>query len=179
MTRAGGDPRSKERYPDASGGLTVLLSLLLLLPACSNSKVPADALLFNVAVTGIGPDSCHPGDTTGYVENFQYAVAFTGSDADVYVDGEPFAAGVINGCNLTYQTVVIGENVDAGTIKWQLTGVALLDPGNDTCVPGEGDWAGTETFIVVDAEVDETVDTTTTGCSYPMSTAGSFVASGG
>jgi len=157
----------------------VLLPLLLLLPACSNSKVPSDALVFNVTVTGVGPDSCHPGDTTGYQKDFEYAVAFAGSDADLYVDGEPFAAGVINGCNLTYQTVVIGEDVETGQVQWQLTGQALLDPGNDTCVQGDGDWSGTETFTIVDAEIDETVDTTTVGCTYPMSTVGSFLPSSG
>lgn len=179
MTRPEGDPRSKERYPDPSGGSPVLLPLIMLLAACNNSRVPPEALVFNVTVTGIGPDSCHPGDTTGYQADFEYAVAFSGSDADIYVDGEPFAAGVINGCNLTYQTAIIGQDVDSGNIKWQLTGQALLDPADDTCVPGDGDWAGSETFTVVDAEVDEALDPTTAGCTYPMSTGGSFVAPAG
>lgn len=148
----------------------MLLSLVLL-SACNPSKVPEDAIWYTITVTGIGPDECHPGNTEGYQDAFDYAIGFTGSRADVYVDGEPFASGTINGCNLTYHTVVYGTTTDAGELKWELNGQAQLDPGNDSCVEGDGDWMGTETFTIVDTDIDD-MDVP---CDYPMSTTGTYV----
>jgi hypothetical protein len=152
-----------------------LPALLLLLSGCDNSVVPDDALWYLVTVTGIGPDTCNPGNTEGYIQEFQYAVSFNASDADIYVDSQPFAAGVLNGCNLTYQTVVIGEEIDVGEVKWQLAGQAKIDPGDNSCVDGDGDWEGTETFEIVDADVEAEDGVMEIGCTYPMSTLGTYV----
>lgn len=149
---------------------TALLLPLALLFGCDNSKVPDTALWYSVTVTGVGPDECNPGNTQGYQETFEYAVAFTASDADIYVNGEPFAAGVLNGCNLTYQTVVIGEDTERGPVKWQLSGQAIIDAGDDSCAQGDGDWQGTETFTIIDSDVEEIE----IGCTYPMETLGNY-----
>lgn len=153
------------------------LSAVLLAGCVDNSKVPEGALVYDVDVTGIGPDSCHPGSTEGWADSFQYAIALDGSSADVYSDGEPMAAGTISGCNLSYQTVVIGDDGRAGgAIKWQLTGVARIesDSSGDACVDGDAEWEGTETITVIASE-DEAIEV---GCTYPMSTVGQFVPAG-
>jgi hypothetical protein len=119
----------------------------------------------------VGPDTCHPGNDEGYQETFEYAVAFNAASADVYVKGELFAGGTLTGCNLTYQTVVIGEDINGRELKWQLTGQAVIDGGDDSCVESEFDWDGTETFEIV-ASTDDAVEP---GCTYPMSSFGTIV----
>ena len=152
----------------------MLLLLLSLLACIDNSKVPDGAMAYTVEVTGIGPDTCHPGNETGWQETFEYALAFDGSAVDLYMDGEPFAAGTRSGCNLTYQSVVIGDDDRVGgPIKWQLTGVARTedDASGDACVDGDGEWEGTETITVISSE-DDAIEP---GCTYPMSTIGQYI----
>ncbi|MSP54408.1 MAG: hypothetical protein EXR69_02195 [Myxococcales bacterium] len=137
-----------------------------------NSDVPDDALVYTVTVTGIGPDTCHPGNEEGWEEVFEYAVAFDASAASIYANGEVFAAGSLSGCNLSYQTVVIGEDDRAeGALKWQLTGTAKIETDGATCVDGDAEWAGTETYTVIATE-DDTMEA---GCTYPTTTVGEFI----
>lgn len=150
-----------------------MIALALLLVGCfDNSKIPADALLYDITVTGVGPDECHPGNTDGYQETFEYAIAFNASSADVYVDGEPFATGTVSGCVLTYQTVVLLSERASGNLNWFITGQALIDPGDNACVEDEAlDYQGTETIEVADS-ADDNVEV---GCTYPMSVEGTYV----
>lgn len=150
-----------------------MIALALLLVGCfDNSKIPTDALIYDLTVTGIGPDGCHPGSTEGYQETFEYAIAFNASSADVYVDGEPFATGTVSGCVLTYQTVVLLSERAAGNLNWFITGQALIDPGDNACVEDEAlDYQGTETIEVADS-ADDNIEV---GCTYPMSVEGTYV----
>lgn len=151
-----------------------LVLLLSPLAGCiDNSKIPDGSLVYDVEVTGT-TDTCHPEATEGWQDNFQYAITLDGSSADVYSDGEPMAAGTISGCNLTYQTVVIGDDERVGgAIKWQLTGSARVesDSSGDACVDGDGEWEGSETITVI-ASDDESIES---GCTYGMTTVGDFV----
>jgi hypothetical protein len=154
--------------------------LVLALVACDNSKIPDDALFYDVVVNAEDVDddsfvdTCHPDATIpGYTETFTYAVAFEGSKATIWVDESIFAVGTITGCDLTYTTVVFGEESDAdGALKWQLTGVANVDPAEgDACVEGTDDWQGYEIFEIISSE-EETLEP---GCTYETSTLGTFV----
>lgn len=149
-----------------------MLALAVLLLGCfDNSKIPTDALLYDVTVTGIGPDECHPGSTEGWTDTFQYAVAFDASSADIYVDGEPFATGTVSGCVLTYQTVVLLTERSSGNLHWSIAGQALIDSGDDSCAEAEGvDFDGTETIEIVESE-DDTIES---GCTYPMTVQGKY-----
>jgi hypothetical protein len=141
--------------------------VLLLLAACEESNVPEDALKYTVTVTGAATDCTE--DTTGYQETFEYAVAFEGSSATLYIGQEAFARGTLAGCDLTYETVVVGERRGSGDLKWQLFGDASIDPsGQDKCAPGEGEWQGSETFEVVESD-DASLEA---GCIYEMTTLG-------
>ncbi len=145
--------------------------LLLALFACQESRIPEDALFYDVTVTATA-DSCHPDATEGYEETFSYAVFFDAARAEVYVGEELFAVGSVAGCTLSYQTVVFGEDTEAdGNVKWQLFGQAEIDPGEGPCVEGEDAWAGTETFEIVSS----TDDTLEPGCTYETETRGTFV----
>jgi hypothetical protein len=153
--------------------------LLIALLACTESRIPEGALFYDVTVTTADVDddnvvdSCHPDAQVAIVtENYRYAVFFDAERAEVYVGEELFAVGSIGGCRLQYQTVVVGEESDAdGDVKWQLFGSAALDPGDDACVEGDGDWLGSEVFEIVSSEND----TLSPGCTYEMETTGTFV----
>jgi hypothetical protein len=145
--------------------------LLLLLTACEESRVPEDALSFEVTTTGIA-DSCHPEATEGSVETYTYALAFDASSATIYIGEDVFAVGSITGCDLQYQTVIIGsETQNDGFVHWQLFGQASLDAGTNACVEGDDDWKGTETFEIQSSD-DDTLEP---GCTYDMKTTGRFV----
>lgn len=172
----------------------LLLSAALLTACIDNSKVPDEALVYTVEVTGT-VDTCHTDGALddGWQETFEYAVAFDASSADLYMDGQPFAAGTLSGCNLTYQSVVIGDDertvenddgtVVAAPIKWQLTGTSKIetDASGDACVDGDTEWAGTETITVISAEDDEADESKRVepGCTYSMDTVGDYVPSEG
>lgn len=152
--------------------------------ACQESKIPEDALHFDVQVTAADIDddglanTCHPESTEGFQQSFEYIVALeVGADdrivATVYIGEAAFATGtMVTGCEMEYQSVVMGEETEAdGEVRWQLFGTAMFDAGNDGCVEGDGDWVGTEWFEVVSAP-DETIEQ---GCTYEMTTTGSFI----
>ncbi len=148
-----------------------MLTLVLSLLACEQSRVPEDAIYFEVEVTG-NIDECHPEAEGGYRETFTYALAFDASSATIYIGEDVFAVGTIVGCDLEYHTVVIGEDTEAdGAVKWQLYGSASVDPSpGDACVEGEAEWEGTEFFEIVSSE-DETL---VPGCQYSMTASGNL-----
>lgn len=156
----------------------------LALLACQEPKVPEDALTFDVEVTagdidGDGlADTCHPDATEGWQDSFVYSVVFeTAADGTiatiVYVGDTVFATGtMMDGCKMSYQTVVTGEDTEAdGEVRWQLFGESMFDRGDDACAEGEGDWIGTEWFEVVSS----TEETLPAGCTYEMTTAGTYL----
>jgi hypothetical protein len=153
-----------------------VLLLLSSLIACQESRVPEDSIYYDVTVTG-ETDGCHPDATDGYQSDFSYALSFDASSATIYIGEDVFAVGSITGCDLTYQTVVIGQDTESdGEVKWQLFGTASVDPAEgDACVEGDTDWEGTEYFEIVES-ADESLEV---GCQYTMSTVGNLVASGG
>jgi hypothetical protein len=127
-----------------------------------------------VTVTGTA-DTCHPTSTDGYQDTFDYAVAFDASSATIYIGEDVFAIGSLTGCNLSYDTVVIGEETEHdGNVRWQLHGEAKMDR-TGSCVQdaglGDGEWAGTEVFTILESD-DETLET---GCEYDTETAGTYV----
>jgi hypothetical protein len=115
-------------------------------------------------------DGCHDDDSHTYAEDFTYALSFDASSATIYIGEDVFASGSISGCDLTYQTVVIGQDTeDDGNVKWQLFGTAAVDPVDGDCAEGDADWLGTEYFEIVSSE-DDTLEP---GCQYNMETTGS------
>ncbi len=146
--------------------------------ACiQNSKVPAGALEYTVTATGVGPDTCHPGNTQGWTKNFTYDVTLNASSASLYADGEPFASGSISGCKLNYQTVVIDDaGRTGGDLKWQLTGAASMDTtSGGVCATDGNAFSGTETYAIISSD-DPNI---AVGCTYPTTVVGDFVTTTG
>ena len=140
----------------------MLLAMSLL--ACEESKIPSEAQQFSVTVTSA--------DEGNYTESFDYYLALEGSAITVYIGEAAFARGTASGCDITYQSVVFGQEREAGDVKWQLFGQALTENASgDPCVEGDDEWSGTEYAEIV-ASDDENIEI---GTIYDMNTAGSFV----
>ena len=139
----------------------VWLSLML---ACETSKIPPDSAHFTV--TAAAPDG-----GGSYAETFEYYLSFDASTALVYIGEDAFARGTFSGCTLTYESVVVGQDTDNGSVKWQLFGEAEVETvDGDPCVDGGDDWAGSEYFEIIASE-DETIEV---GTDYNLLTTGSF-----
>ncbi|GDX79461.1 hypothetical protein LBMAG42_12720 [Deltaproteobacteria bacterium] len=137
----------------------------LLLVACETSKIPAESAHYTVTA------AADPEEGT-YSDTFEYYLSFDASSALIYIGEDAFARGTVSGCDVTYQSVVVGQDTDGGNVKWQLNGQASIESADgDPCVDGEDDWAGTEWFEIVASE-DEAIPV---GQTYDLLTNGSFV----
>ncbi len=164
--------------------------LFFLLLACGrDSVIPEGSIYFDVTVTAEDVDgdtfidTCHPDATEleAYSETFRYAVFFDANRAEVYVvtdtdvgqDAQLFAVGSLNGCDMEYATVIVGEETESdGEVKWKLSGAAAFDVGTNQCVDEEGaDWLGTEIFEI-ESSTDDTLEV---GCTYELRTTGVYV----
>lgn len=148
--------------------------MLLLLFACAaGTSVPEDAIWFDISVNAEST-TCALSDSEmneGYSESFQYAVAYDGSAATLYIDDNVFASGTQSGCNLSYQTVEVGQERASGNVKWMIFGEAKVDgSASGSCVEGEAAWEGTEYFEITESE-DEAIEV---GCTYDMVVTGTL-----
>jgi hypothetical protein len=148
--------------------LSVLASLLAL-AACNEND--ANGYVWEVTLTGIA-DECNS-SPQGYQETFEYILFYDGSLVDLRVDGESFAIGNAEGCNLAYSSQVMGEQRDnEAWIKWILEGETVFRPGGTSCDLEAGtDWKGTETFTIRESEDKEIPE----GCVYTLDAQGTYL----
>jgi hypothetical protein len=126
-------------------------------------------------VTALATEDLCNDPTVAYQETFEYRVVFDGPSATLHVDDGTFAAGVVEGCDLRYETVVWAEKRDEGNIRWQLTGSASVYTGGDSCLLDSGkDWIGSEVVEVLYSEIPEIE----AGCTYTMELEGVFLGGG-
>jgi len=137
---------------------------LLILVACENSKIPPESVHFSVTASALD------GEGT-YSETFDYYLSFDASSGEIYIGEDAFARGTVSGCDVTYQSVVVGQDTAGGSVKWQLSGQASIESSEgDPCVDGEDDWSGTEYFEIVASE-DEGIEV---GTTYELQTHGQY-----
>lgn len=155
--------------------LTALLPLCLL--ACEEEGLPPDSFNWEVTITGI-EDLCNPQDPQGYQETVTYSLFFDGSLTTIHIGQDSFAAGIMSGCSLEYDTPTVGERRGENEefwVKWQLTGEAVLRQGGSACDLTEGvDWEGIEVFEVVETDDPSLM----VGCTYTMSVQGTYLGRG-
>ena len=126
-------------------------------------------------VTALATEDLFNDPTVAYQETFEYRVVFDGPAATLHVDDGTFAAGVVEGCDLRYETVVWAEKREEGNLRWQLTGSASVYTGGDSCLlDGGKDWVGTEVVEVLYSEIPEIE----AGCTYTMELEGTFLGDG-
>jgi len=115
-------------------------------------------------------DECNA-EPQGKIYEYDYQLSFEGSSVDLSLEGNTFASGQIAGCNISYSSVVWGDERDGYELRWQLTGEAVYRNGGSSCnLDDSTDWLGTETYEILfsdhpDIEI---------GCQYIMSTQGSY-----
>ena len=122
-------------------------------------------------VTALAVEDLCNDPTVPYQETFDYRLQFDGPSAKIFIDDGTFAAGVVSGCDIVYETVVWSEKRDEGSIRWQLTGSASIYTGGDSClIDGGKDWVGTEVVTVVYSDIPG-IDA---GCTYSLELEGVY-----
>lgn len=116
----------------------------------------------------------------GYNEQFEYRVEIDGNDATIAVHGteddedadDVFAFGTLDGCTLSYTSIVYTSYPDQYEVKWQIVGDAQVNVGGaGGCVEGGPDWAGTEQ-INFTASAHPAIQP---GCLYKMDVTGDWL----
>jgi hypothetical protein len=108
----------------------------------------------------------------GYNEQFEYRVLIDGNDATIAVGEDVFAFGTLDGCNLSYTSIVWTSYPDQYEVKWQISGEAQVNVGGaGGCVEGGSDWVGTER-INFNASAHPAIQP---GCLYTMDVTGTWV----
>lgn len=149
-----------------------LLLLALPLAACSESL---EGFEWDVLITSGGAsaqDNCNP-EPQGFEEEFRYRVNFDGSDATIAIGPDVFATGQISGCDITYQSVVWGEEKDGFTYRWRIDGAAVYRQGSgcDNQLDPTLDWFGTETFTVLESDDPDIAP----NCTYILDAEGVYL----
>ena len=151
-----------------TNGLFGWAVLLLFVVGCSESTLPGH--YWDVSLVG-AVDTCNE-PTMPYSDEFSYRLTFDGGNVDLSIGEDLFATGFLPGtCELTYESVVWSEQRGVHEVRWMLHGEAVIRLGGDACGLDVGvDWAGTETFEIMDSE-DPAL---TIGCEYQLSVEGIY-----
>lgn len=154
-----------------------LLAAAAALTGCAGEELDPEAFYWDVDLLGTF-STCHSDDNVvGYADALTYGLSFDGSATTLRIDGNTFASGQISGCELEYESGIVGQERDAGFVQWNLTGDALIRTGGDSCdIPLDADsnsldWYGFETFTITYSE-DPALEE---GCEYEIQVQGSYV----
>ena len=134
--------------------------------ACVAPDLPG--AYFDIEVS-LADDRCNA-TPVAYDASFTYRVEI-GQDQSfaVSIGADTFAEGEIEGCNATYVSLPFDQPRPEGDVRWQLTGSASVEEGNNSCGTAR-DWLGTETFTVLASE-DTSIQP---GCTYTVDVFGTF-----
>ena len=145
------------------GGLR-FVPLWVTLVGCGGGDLPGHYWRLNATT---GDDGCNT--STQYAEEFDYRLEIDVSTVSVAIGPDTFAEGQIDGCTVTYDSIVWTEVRPAGNIQWTLTGEATAQRGDGACGIST-DWIGTETFLVLSSE-DPAISP---GCTYTLNLSGTY-----
>lgn len=144
----------------------VLSGLTAGVAACSGEDLPGT--YFDIRLDG-AENGCTAG--TDYADTLEYRVALDVNDATLAIGPDVFATGSLEGCQLTYTSLVWTSSRDSAEITWQIFGEARIDlDGGEGCVEADSDWAGTETFVVLSSNAEDVA----AGCTYELAVDGTF-----
>lgn len=139
-----------------------------LVVGCGNGTLPGH--YFDITVTGTDNDCTE--DPPGESERYEYRVELAGNDVSIAIGEAVFATGTVEGCEVSYSSLVWSDYRDDQEIRWQISGEARVDvSGGDGCVNGGQDWEGTETIVVVDSAHPDV----SAGCTYTMDVTGTWL----
>jgi hypothetical protein len=149
-----------------------VLGFSLTIVGCSSEDAPGQTW----QVTALAVEDLCNDPTVKFLETFDYRILFDGPAATLHIGDDAFAAGVLQGCDLQYETVVWSEQRDEGSLRWHLTGSASIYTGGDTCLlDGGKDWVGSEVVEVIFSDVPGIE----AGCTYSMDLEGVYMGMAG
>ena len=170
------------RTPSSAPALVAVVLSAVLASACAGEEAVPDLVYTVNVVSAVDSDGTLSSGSTcigegetvvAYDEEFTYELYFEGSNVEVRVDGESFAAGVREGCDLVYESAVWLEERGSGDLRWKLNGEAIYEGAAGGCDLADGsDWSGTEIIEVVESADDDVPE----GCTYEMVTEGTLQA---
>lgn len=107
--------------------------LFTTLVGCGDKEeLDPDSYHWDIRVTGVENDCSE--DQQGYAEDFIYSLDFVGELTKLKIGYDGFATGSLRGCQLIYQSQVVGEPDRAGgAVQWVLSGDAVERSGGDIC----------------------------------------------
>jgi hypothetical protein len=115
------------------------------------------------------------GSGLGYSDSFEYRVLIDGNDATIAIGEDIFAVGTLDGCNLSYTSLVWSSYLDeAGVqkeVKWQIEGAASVNVGGAGGCVDQGDWEGTESFSILSSQHTAI----SPGCLYELAVTGTWL----
>jgi len=143
----------------------------LLLTGCGNDELPGE--YFDLVVTTT-ENEC-TGNGLSYTDGFEYRVMLDGNDATVAVGEDVFAVGTLDGCNLSYTSLVwttyLADGDSQKEVKWQIDGNAEVNFGGGGGCVDQADWEGTENFQILASEHSAI----SPGCLYELSVTGTWL----
>jgi hypothetical protein len=141
----------------------------LLLGGCGNANLKGH--YWNLSLDG-SEDDC-TGAAANYKEKLEYRVMIEGNEVALAVEQDEFATGNVNGCSISYESVIWEEVRGDFEIRWKIYGSAVINVGGgQSCQPLNGtDWDGTEVFEVISSDDPEI----SPGCEYSMSLSGKYI----
>ncbi len=165
-----------------------LVPFFVFLAACGDEEVVADGVwtvtLSNDDVecrqvrdhTGRSTDEVCGTDCEGEApkinQTVRYELFFDGDNAEIKVEGQTFATGVLEGCELTYESPVWLEERKSGDIQWSIIGHETeVEAKVDCGLPKGVGWIGYEEIRIVESE-DSSVEP---DCSYRVAAVGEYV----
>lgn len=149
--------------------LAVAGAASLLVACAAEDELPGDYF----EIKAIGEENDCTDGAANLDEKFEYRVVLDGNTAELAIGPDVFATGRLEGCLLSYESVVWEEKRDGGEISWQIIGSATVNIDDSCPPPVEGeDWVGFEDFEIVSA--DDSVGLSP-GCTYRTALKGRYV----
>ena len=146
----------------------VPLLLALGLAACAE---PVEGFEWDITLTG-AVDLCNA-EPVGFEETYRYRLTFEGSQTTLHIGPDAFASGAIAGCEISYQSVVWGEEKDGFEYRWVIDGQAFYrqSGGCDAQLPENVDWQGTEIYTILETTNPDIPP----NCTYELTAEGVYV----
>ncbi len=143
------------------------LFLVLGAVACGGSDLPGN--YYNVDVNGAS-NTC-TGDGSNYSDRFEYRLEVDVQDVKLSIGEDLWATGAADGCLVTYESIVWEEPIDDYLVKWQIQGVARVNTGGGSGCVEDGDWEGTESFVILVSDHPDIA----AGCTYDLDVTGTWL----
>ena len=134
---------------------------------CGTAELPGD--YWNISM--VGADNGCTGGGADYSAEYEYRVLFEGNDITLAIGEDIWATGIVEGCTLSYTSLVWSDYREDLEIEWEILGTSQVNVGGGGgCVDGT-DWQGTETFIVTTSAHPDV----SPGCAYTLEVTGEYL----